>query len=82
MSETYGPFSRSGEPGGPGCRCLGRLPIRVISRKAGPVLAELFDPGGEATEVELLRTVVAHFGVQWGHDSLGWWAVVPKNCFK
>jgi hypothetical protein len=42
------------------------------------VEAFLVDAGPEASEVELLRTVAARFGVQWGHDDLGWWAAVPK----
>jgi hypothetical protein len=36
----------------------------------------LLDAGKEASEVELLRTIAKQLGVNWGHDDLGWWAVV------
>ena len=40
--------------------------------------AELLGAPGEATEVELLRSVAQRLGVKWGHDDLGWWAVVAR----
>jgi hypothetical protein len=81
MSEQlgkYGPYNRTGEPGGPGCN-VGALPIKVKGPGGSPMPARLLDAGTEATEVELLRTIVQAFGIRWGHDDLGWWAVVPDN---
>lgn len=74
---TYGPFHRSGSPGGPGCR-VAVLPVQ--GRTSGGALTEgsLLDGGEEASELELLRTVAAGLGVHWGHDSPGWWAMVPR----
>ena len=45
------------------------------------VAAELLDAGDGRTEVELLRTIASRSGVKWGHDELGWWAVVPGQGF-
>jgi hypothetical protein len=42
-----------------------------------PTAATLLDAGTSATELELLRTIVAMMNIQWGYDGLGWWAVVP-----
>jgi hypothetical protein len=39
----------------------------------------LLDAGKDASELELLRTVAAGIGIQWGHDDFGWWAVVPAS---
>ena len=75
MSETYGPFRRTGEPGGPGCP-VGTLPITLRGPDSNPVQAYLFDAGDQATELEMLRTVAGKCGIQWGHDDSGWWAVV------
>lgn len=75
MSEQHGPYHRTGEPGGPGARVAA---IRVSVRGPDGALfpADLLD-AGQATEVELLRTVAAGLGASWGHDDLGWWAVIP-----
>lgn len=80
MSEglgKHGPFHRLGEPGGLGCP-VGVLPITFKGPDGFPVSANLLDAGTKATELELLRTVVQGLGVRWGHDNLGWWAVVPN----
>src|SRR5687768_2838515 len=74
-------YHRRGEPGGPGCT-VGVLPISLKSEHGEPVAAELLDAGSATSEVELLRTVVSRFGVQWGHDEFGWWAVVPGHGFS
>ncbi len=73
-----GPYHRTGEPGGQGCR-VGILPIQ--GRKPGGELmaGALLDAGTDASEVELLRTVAHGLGVVWGKDDLGWWAVVPDT---
>jgi hypothetical protein len=78
MGKEYGPYHRLGEPGGPGCP-VGILPITVKGQDGTPVSARLLDAGTEATELELLRTVAQGFGVRWGHDDLGWWAVIPNQ---
>ena len=78
MCETYGPYHRLGEPGGPGCRVVA-LTIEMKDVDGSPVSAQLLDAGTEATEVELLRTVAKGLGVRWGHDDLGWWAMVPTQ---
>jgi len=81
MSEglgKHGPFHRTGEPGGPGCP-VGVLPIAFKGPDGSPVSAQLLDAGPEATELELLRTIVQGLGIRWGHDGLGWWAVVPDQ---
>lgn len=78
MSEKlgkYGPYHRLGEPGGPGCS-VAALPIMVKGADGLPVPAHLLDAGKDATEVELLRTIAARLGIRWGHDDLGWWAVL------
>jgi len=38
----------------------------------------LLDAGPDSSELELLRTVAAGLGVQWGRDDFGWWAAVPS----
>ena len=76
MSEQYGPFHRSGKPGGPGCR-VAAIPIKGRSSDGVEMDGSLFDAGTESTELELLRTVAQNLGVHWGHDDLGWWAAVP-----
>ena len=75
MSEQYGPYHRLGEPGGPGCPVVS-LPITMKASDGTAVNAVLLDAGTEATELELLRTIAQGIGVRWGHDDLGWWAVV------
>lgn len=76
MSEMHGPYHRTGEPGGPGCR-VAVLPIAMKAANGMEIPAELLDAGNQATELELLRTIASAFGVRWGKDHLGWWAVVP-----
>ncbi len=72
----YGPFHRTGSPGGPGC-AVGTLKIVAKGPNGLPRPAVLLCAPDQATEVELLRTVAEGLAVQWGHDDLGWWAVVP-----
>lgn len=74
----YGPYHRLGEPGGPGCP-ISSLPIKVGGPDGSPVSAHLLDAGTQASEVELLRTIAQGLGIRWGHDDLGWWAVVPDS---
>jgi len=78
MADQYGPYHRLGEPGGPG-RAVAALPISARNPDGSLFSADLLDAGKEATEVELLRNIVEHFGVRWGHDDFGWWAVVPRE---
>lgn len=74
---TYGPYHRLGSPGGPGCKCAA-MPVQGKASD-GTVLDEvLLDAGPDSSELELLRTVAAGLGVQWGHDDFGWWAAVPS----
>ena len=75
MSESHGPYHRLGEPGGPGCK-VASLPIQFKTSDGATVAGHLLDAGPDATELELLRTVANGFGVKWGHDEHGWWAVV------
>jgi len=74
----HGPYHRTGEPGGPGCP-LSALEISIIDESGKQIPAHLLDAGTEASELEMLRSVAAGLGVQWGHDELGWWAVVPSE---
>jgi hypothetical protein len=74
----YGPYCRTGEPGGPGCK-VAALPITLKDTDGSPVPAHLLDAGTAASELELLRTVAQGMGVQWGKDDLGWWATVPRQ---
>jgi len=76
MSKQYGPFHRTGEPGGPGCQ-VAALPISGKAPDGTLFAAHLLDAGTSASELELLRTVAKGMGVRWGKDDLGWWAVVP-----
>ena len=69
-----GPYHRLGEPGGPPC-ALGVLDITAKDRSGATFTAQLLDAGKNSTEVEMLRTIVSRFGIQWGHDEFGWWAV-------
>jgi hypothetical protein len=78
MSASHGPFHRVGSPGGPGCP-VGELPIQFRRPDGSFGSAVLLDAGPNATELELLRTVAEGLGVRWGHDDLGWWAVVPSG---
>lgn len=73
----YGPYHRLGGPGGPGCP-VGQLPITVAAPDGSPMSAFLLDAGPNATELELLRTVAEGLGIRWGHDDMGWWAVVAN----
>ena len=76
--ERHGPYHRVGEPGGPGAEAAA-LPVEATGPDGGAEPALLLDAQGEATEVELLRTICHTIGVRWGHDDLGWWAVVPRR---
>lgn len=76
MTTESGPYHRIGEPGGPGCP-VSSLPIKAVASDGSRTTAVLLDAGTEATELELLRTVSSGLGIRWGHDDLGWWAVVP-----
>jgi hypothetical protein len=78
MSDQYGPYHRTGEPGGPGCP-VPELPITVRGPDGRPFPAYLLDAGAAATELEMLRTVAQGLGVRWGRDDLGWWAIVPRE---
>lgn len=75
MSRTHGPYHRLGEPGGPGCE-VSSLPIQFKANDGTIVAGHLLDAGPAATELELLRTVANGYGVRWGRDENGWWAVV------
>lgn len=70
-------YHRRGEPGGPGCQVTA-LAITIKRADGSPAAAHLLDAGTAASELELLRTVAAGCGIRWGHDELGWWAVVPS----
>lgn len=76
--ELHGPFHRMGEPGGPGA-VVAALSVEGRGPDGALVPADLLDAQGDASEVELLRTVCGTLGIQWGHDDLGWWAVVPRR---
>jgi hypothetical protein len=78
MNTEHGPYHRTGQPGGPCCR-VAALDITLKGDVGDDVPAQLLDAGREASETELLRTVARGLGVRWGHDELGWWAVVPTG---
>ena len=75
---NYGPYHRTGEPGGEGCR-VASLPITLNGLQGEPIATYLLDAGTEATELELLRTVAQGLGVRWGRDDFGWWATVRRE---
>jgi hypothetical protein len=72
----HGPFHRLGQPGGPPAE-LAATAISVPGFNGEPTPAHLLDAGVDSSEVALLRAVCGGIGVTWGHDDLGWWAVVP-----
>jgi hypothetical protein len=74
----YGPYHRTGQPGGPGCN-VGVLPIKAKQPDGSLLSAVLFDAGTSASELELLRTAAERAGIKWGHDDMGWWAMVPQD---
>jgi hypothetical protein len=78
MNQSYGPYHRLGQPGGPGCP-VAAIAITVKGADGSPTSARLLDAGTSASELELLRTVAADLGIRWGHDDFGWWAVVPAK---
>ena len=80
MSQESGTYHRLGQPGGPGCP-LAVLPITISGPDGSPVPSTLLDGGTESTEIELLRTIASRFGVKWGHDDFGWWAVARTRDF-
>ena len=75
---AHGPYHRLGTPGGPGCK-VSPLPVATRLPTGETADATLLSADSSATELELLRTIAQSFGVQWGHDDLGWWAVIPSN---
>lgn len=77
MAEEYGPYHRTGEPGGPGC-AVSSIPISVVASDGSHASAYLLD-AGRGSELEMLRTIAQGFGVRWGHDELGWWATIPNR---
>ena len=76
--EEHGPYHRTGEPGGPGAQIVA-LEIYGKGPDGQPIPGDLLDAQGDATEVELLRTICHTLGITWGHDEFGWWAVVPRS---
>jgi hypothetical protein len=77
-SEPHGPYHRTGEPGGPGAD-VAAMPIEAVAPDGERIAAHLLDAQGDADEAALLRTICHTLGVTWGHDDLGWWAVVPAT---
>jgi hypothetical protein len=75
---NHGPYHRRGEPGGPGCSVT-ELPVSARLSNGDVVGMTLLSASENATEVELLRTIVNSIGVQWGHDEFGWWAAIPNR---
>lgn len=78
MSTQQSPYHRKGTPGGPGCR-VNLLPVQGPTAQGTTANFALLDAGKEASEVELLRTIVKGLGVKWGNDDFGWWAAVPEK---
>lgn len=76
----YGPYHRTGAPGGPGCP-VGVLPTFAKGTDGYSLPCDLLDAGEHSTELQLLRTVATGFGAQWGVDEFGWWAAVPGHSF-
>jgi hypothetical protein len=74
----HGPYHRLGEPGGPGAE-VASLPVQSTGPDGAAVPATLLAAQGDASEVELLRTICHALGVRWGHDDFGWWAAVPDR---
>jgi hypothetical protein len=66
-----------GEPGGSGCP-LSSMEITYKKSDGETAIADLLNAEKGATEIEMLRTIASELGVQWGHDDLGWWAVVKR----
>lgn len=77
MAEEYGPYHRTGEPGGPGCP-LSSIPISMTASDGSLTAAYLLD-AGQGSELEMLRSIAQGLGVRWGHDDFGWWATVPRH---
>jgi len=73
----YGPYHRTGEPGGPGCE-VRTLKI-TMKDKDGTMVPSLLVDAGHGSELEMLRTIAERIGIRWGHDDLGWWAMVPTG---
>lgn len=78
MSQTHGPYHRTGEPGGPGCPPTA-IPVTFKGPDGAPVSGHLLSAEAGSTEIEMLRTIARGLGVRWGQDPLGWWAVVPDS---
>ncbi|WP_223786562.1 hypothetical protein [Marinicella meishanensis] len=78
LNGTYqNEYHRLGQPGGPGCQ-ISSLDIEFKDADGNIQQGHLMSAEKQATEIELLRTIAHHLGVQWGHDDLGWWAAVIK----
>ena len=75
---NHGPYHRRGEPGGPGCSVTA-LPVSAKQPSGDVIAMTLLSADGNATELELLRTIVNSLGVQWGRDEFGWWAALPNG---
>ena len=71
-------YHRRGGPGGPGC-AVTELPVSAQAPDGTTVAMTLLSAGENATEVELLRTIVGSLGIRWGQDDFGWWAAVPDT---
>ena len=77
-NDLQGPYHRTGEPGGPGAEVLA-LGVETRGPDGSVEAVDLLEAQGEATEVELLRTICHTLGVRWGRDDFGWWAAVPQR---
>ena len=79
MSEAdHGPYHRRGQPGGPGC-AVTELPVSTKLPSGEIISMALLSAAGNATEIELLRTIAHSLRIQWGQDEFGWWAAVPSS---
>lgn len=70
-------YHRLGQPGGPAARVEG-IAVRMSGPGREQVDGELFAAEDGASEVEWLRAVCSKLDVTWGHDDLGWWAVITR----
>jgi len=80
MSPDQARYHRTGETSCAGCN-VGVLPVEVTGRDGSRIVSDLLDAGKAPTELQLLRTVAFGLGVRWGHDDLGWWALVRGHDF-
>jgi hypothetical protein len=77
MPEQHGPYHRTGEVTRQGC-AVSALPLTEPDQNGRHFSAQLLD-AGHASELELLRTIASGLGVRWGHDDLGWRAMVASG---